>query len=60
MTHFKSNKNNMDWTIVDPVEELIKKEISDLENYPLTETQQLLMNYLRANIDHIVEVFDVR
>ena len=38
-------------------QEEIKKAIEDLEDYPLTEIQQHLMNYLRANIDDVEEAF---
>jgi len=33
----------------------IEKAINDLENFPLTEDQQSLVNYLRSNIDDIGE-----
>lgn len=33
----------------------ILKAIDDIENYPLTEDQQYLMNYLRANIDDVID-----
>ena len=35
----------------------IENEIEMLEERGLTENQQRLMNYLRANIDDLVEVF---
>jgi predicted DNA-binding protein len=36
----------------------IEQAIEDLENFPLTENQQRLVNYLRANIDDIEECMD--
>jgi DNA-binding MurR/RpiR family transcriptional regulator len=35
--------------------ENIRKEINSLNNFPLTETQQQLVNYLLANIDEVEE-----
>ena len=37
--------------------EEILEAIEGLENFPLTEAQQSLVNYLRANIDDIEEAF---
>jgi len=37
--------------------EQIEKAIEDLENFPLTEDQQSLVNYLRSNIDDLEECF---
>jgi hypothetical protein len=34
-------------------EQEILKAIEDLENFPLTEDQQHLINYLRANVNDI-------
>lgn len=33
----------------------IEKAINDLENFPLSEDQQSLVNYLRANLDDIID-----
>lgn len=33
----------------------IEKALEDFEGYPLTETQQYLVNYIRANIDDVEE-----
>jgi len=35
--------------------ETIEQAIEDLEGYPLTEAQQAIINYLRANIDDLEE-----
>ena len=34
---------------------LVEKEIDDLENFPLTECQQAMVNFLRANIDKFID-----
>ena len=44
-----------DWASIEPVRVLVRKEIEDLENFPLTELQQTLINYLYANIDDIID-----
>jgi len=38
--------------------EEIEKAIDGLEEFPLTETQQRLVNYLRANRDDIAEALE--
>jgi len=40
---------------VDMERDAIEQAIENLEGYPLTENQQRLVNYLRANIDDIEE-----
>ena len=41
------------------VNELVAKEIEDLNLFPLTELQQRLVNYLSANVDDIVEALNI-
>lgn len=41
-----------------PMDEL-QKAIDDLNNFPLTELQQRLVNYLSANVDDIAEALDI-
>lgn len=36
----------------------IESAIDELEDHPLTELQQSLMNYLRANIDDVAEALE--
>ena len=35
----------------------IEQAVEDLEDFPLTENQQRLVDYLRANIDDIEEFY---
>ena len=38
--------------------EEIEQAIEEFDNFPLTETQQTIVNYLRANIDEIEEALE--
>ena len=54
MKEFNKQKR---YEINEITKEKIDKEIDNMENFPLTELQQSLVNYLRANIDDLTEVF---
>ena len=36
----------------------INEELSNLENFPLTEMQQFMVNYLRSNVEEIVDIIE--
>ena len=42
-------------TVISQAEEKVINEIRDLDNFPLSELQQRLVNYLIANVPDIVE-----
>ncbi len=42
-------------TVTSQAEEKVINEIRDLDNFPLSELQQRLVNYLIANVPDIVE-----
>lgn len=39
---------------LEPVEELVRKEILDLKEYPLTELQERLIDYLLDKVEDLV------
>jgi len=39
-------------------EQEILDELSALEEFPLTEKQQRIVNYVRSNVEDLVEAFD--
>jgi len=39
-------------------DEKLEEVLSGIENFPLTEKQQSLINYLRANADDLEDLFD--
>ena len=45
--------------VLAPVNELVKDEIEDLNNFPLTELQQKLVNYLLEKVDNIIDELNI-
>jgi hypothetical protein len=39
-------------------EDKLEQELSSIEDHPLTERQQSLINYLRSNVDDLEDVFE--
>jgi hypothetical protein len=54
-----SNNNKTTKQKISDVRELVAIEIEELNEFPLTELQQRLVNYLHANVDDIIETLDI-
>ena len=54
-----ANKIKENNTALPPVEDLVKQEINALREFPLTELQERLVNYLLANVDDIIETLEI-